>query len=243
MALAAEEAAMIADLDARLTRLLNLAEMQIYREHPADARTTLAHARTTLGSEQAPKQLNDHARISGWISVSELSRQADDDESARSACDSAVTAMRGIEDPAVRCEYVMGVCNELQYLRGAPAAAMVLAESGPWTKAIDDVARRRQAVISFAAALFNLDDFTRGQQMLRQEDDAAWRSDTLTQLASLPVRSGWGSDYAADASVPAGAVEEMEMRREAATSQPWFGKQLRYRDVFRGQQRSQTEKD
>jgi len=107
--------------------------------------------------------LNEHARISGWVSASELSRTAKDDTGALAACESAVSAMRNIGDPARRCDYVMGICNELQYLKGKDAAAQLLAEAGPWTRAIDDVKRRRQAVVSFAATLFSLDELTRGQ--------------------------------------------------------------------------------
>jgi hypothetical protein len=235
MALAAEEAAAIPDVDARLTRQLNLADLQIQRGWQDDARVTLAAARATLASADAAK-LNDHARISGWISVSELSRTVDDTVGATKACEGAIAAMNAIADPAVRCDYVMGISNELQYLKGPEAAARMLAAAGPWTKSIDDVARRRQAVVSFAAALFNLDDYAAGQKLLRNEDDPAWRSDTLTRFASLPVQR--------DSLKAAPGFREPQATSPAADESfnptPYYGKTLRFRDVFQNQQRSQT---
>jgi hypothetical protein len=235
-ALAAQEAALITDVDARLTRLLNLAELQIQRQWLEGGRATLEAGRRTLGSDDA-KKLNDHARISGWVSISELSRHAKDNRGASSACDGAVIATRAIEDPARRCDYVMGVCNELQYLKGKSAAAELLAEVGPWSKSIDDVRLRRLAVVSFAAALFNLDDFSRGQQMLRQEDDASWRSDTLTRLASA------SNDPPARFASHRAAVLVSPALPEAPPAEGQYGKQLGYRDVFQGQKNSQTKKD
>jgi hypothetical protein len=241
MRLAAEEASLISDVDTRLTRLLNFADMQIQKKWLDEARATLNAARKALGSDDA-KQLNEHARISGWVSVSELSRQAGDNPGALSACDGAVDAMRSLDDPARRCDYVMGICNELQYLKGMPAAAALLAEAGPWTKEIDDIPRRRQAVVAFASALFNLDDFTRGQQMLRQEDDPTWRSETLTQLASLSVAEHTAPTIDLAAAVAGNEMEESPPAG-AQQFQAYFGKQLNYRNVYQGQKNSRTEKD
>jgi hypothetical protein len=250
MALAAEDAAQISDVDARLTRLLNLADAQVQRKWAADARTTLGMARQTLSSQDAAN-LNDHARLSGWVSISELSRLAGDDDGGIAACDGAVAAMRAIDNPDTRCDYVMGVCNQIQYLKGKPAAAQVLCEAGPWTKAIDDVPRRRQAVVSFAAALFNLDDFTNGQKMLRNEPDASWRSDTLTQLAMLTSsdtdqkrsepRTAMSYPQAGGRRGGAQQVQQAQIE-QVDVANPYFGKQLNYNQVFRGQRNSQTSK-
>ncbi len=240
MALAAEEATAITDVDARLTRQLNLADMQIQRNWPDDAKVTLDAARKTLGSEDS-KKLNDHARISGWVSVSELSRAVKDTDGANTACDGAIKAVREIEDPAVRCEYVMGICNEMQYLKGKAKAADLLAEAGPWTKNIDQIDHRRLAVVSFAGALFNLDDFAKGQAMLKNEDDAAWRSDTLTQLASMPVDRG-RSGYADSANevILGAAVSAPSRATTSPGSRQYFGQKLNYREVFQGQFNSKT---
>jgi hypothetical protein len=251
MMLAAEDAAQITDVDARLTRLLNLADTQVQRKWANDARATLAMARETLNSPDAAK-LNDHARLSGWVSISELSRSAGDEDGGTAACDGAVAAMRAIENPDTRCDYVMGVCNQIQYLKGKPAAAEILSEAGPWTKAIDDVPRRRQAVVSFAAALFNLDDFPAGQKMLRNEPDAAWRSDTLTRLAMLTSSDAdrvQTEPHMAMSPSRAGGRGGIEQRVQQAqpeqvdVANPYFGKQLNYNQVFRGQRNSQTAKE
>jgi len=224
MALAAEEAAAIPDIDARLTRQLNLADVQIQRGWPVDARVTLAAARGTLQTKVAAQQLNDHARISGWISVSQLARQAKDLALAITACDSAAVAMMAIEDPAKRCQYVMGIGNELQYLKGKPAAAALLAQAAPWTKSIDNVPTRRAATVAFACALFTLDDFDDAKAMFRQDDDAAWRSQMLQTLASPAEVTNLRQIGAASAVAP-------------------FGKDLNYRTIFQNQTNSQTSKE
>ncbi len=245
MNLAAEEASAIPEVDARLTRQLNFADQQINRGWPDDARVTLAAARATLASPDAAK-LNDHARLSGWISVSELSRGVQDMAGAEKACAGALAAMNAIDDPAIRCEYVMGIANEQQYLEGKDVAGKTLVAAGPWTKSIDDVTRRRSAVVSFASALFNLDDFGGGQAMLRNEDDPAWRSDILLRMASAPTydsRQMNQADAPAALSASMSKANELKLHADALQgSAPYFGKSLRYRDVFQGQQNSQTAK-
>jgi hypothetical protein len=240
MGLAAQEAALIKDVDARLTRLLNLAEVQINRNWKEDARATLGSASTTLGGPDA-KQLNDHAHLSGWVSVSELSRAADDNPAAVLACEAAVKSMENLEDPAKRCQYVMGVANELQYLKGKPAAAALLDKSGPWTAAIDNVTERRRAIVSFAGALFNLDDYAAGQRMLQKEDDATWRSEVLTTLANT---AGEGNYIPSAANLrlissPSADVRAQETM-EVSPTQPYFGRQLGYKQVFQNNLKSAT---
>ncbi len=226
MALAAEEAGQIPEPDMRLTRQLNLADQQIRRGWPADAQATLSWARDTLRSKDA-KQLNDHATVSGWISISQLARQIKAMDLATDACESAVGVMEKLEDPAKRCQYVFGVANELQYLKGKPAAAAIMAKSGPWTKSIDNLQQRREAEVSFASALFNFDDYAAGQAMLRQDDDAAWRSDTLARLAAIPVGGA-----------PSAVAAEPRMDAPKA-----FGRSLDYEKVFQNQVKSNTSKD
>lgn len=243
LALAAREAAAIKDIDARITRQLNLADQQLNRGWKEEAQQTLGEAVTTLQSGDAAS-LNDHARMSGWISVSQLSRQASDLPRADAASQSAVAALRQIENPAVRCEYVMGVANELQYSRGMGEASKVLGQAGAWTQSIDDVARRRQAVVSFASALFNLDDYAAGQKMLQHEGDAAWRSETLQKLAQLAAEQApVVRDQALRASMPKAAASEAREQNEADGSfsaSPYFGRRLDYKTVFQNQSKSQT---
>src|SRR5581483_3029450 len=80
---AAVEAGHIADADARLTRQLNIAERALVGFGPEDALTVLAEASKTL-SEVGPA-LSSHARISGWVSVSQLARRAVGTELAKTA--------------------------------------------------------------------------------------------------------------------------------------------------------------
>ena len=234
-ALAAEEADQIGEVDMRLTRQLNLADTQSTRGWEADARTTLAAARKTLNAPEAAK-LNTHARMSGWVSVSELSRRVKDAAGALSATEAALRDLDGVEDPGKRCQYVMGLANELQYIKGKPAAAALLARAGPWTKSIDNLPLRRQALVAFSAALFTLDDFTAGQSMLRQETDAAWRSDILASMAPMP-RPAEKAYRASDAPMAPGSLSS------SAATQPFFGRNLHYEQVFQNQKSSQTSKD
>jgi hypothetical protein len=231
MAMAAREAEKIGDADMRLTRQLNLADAQIQRDWTDNAKSTLAAARKTMGTPEAAK-LNDHARLSGWVSISELSRRIDDMATAAIATQAALGELDKIEDLGKRCEYVMGISNELQYIKGKAAAAGLLTSAGPWTQSIDNLAARRQALIAFSAALFNLDDFDAGQKMLAQEPDAAWRSDVLASMAQMPAA---GKDMSAAAVSSVTAPQSI--------IQPFYGKSLDYEQVFKNQTKSNTSKD
>jgi hypothetical protein len=241
LALAGRQAAKIPAVDIRLTRLLNLGDQEIQRGYKSEARETLSFARETLAGKDAAT-LDEQARISGWVSVSELCREAGDKSAASSACDGAVVALRAIEDPARRCEYVIGVCNELQYLKGKGYASKLLDEAGEWTRSIDSVGRRRQAVTGFASALFNLDDYAAGERMISREQDPAWGADTLIQLANMAQPGSGGpavallrmddARHATPASAPPSAVSLSEV--------PTFGKEVSYRSIFQNQTRPQT---
>src|SRR3954447_8192693 len=75
--MAGEEAGKINAPKERLTRQLNIANRQTENGHAGDARKTLAEARSTI--EHADKNaLTEHQRLAGWISLSELARNADD---------------------------------------------------------------------------------------------------------------------------------------------------------------------
>lgn len=247
LALAGRQAAKIAAVDIRLTRLLNLADQQIQRGHKTEARETLTFAGQTLSSKDA-ETLSDHVRISGWVSVSELSRAAGDKSAASAACDGAVIVLRAIDDPAKRCDYVIGLCNELQYLKGKAMAAQLLDEAGAWTRSIDSVSLRREAVTGFASALFNLDDYAAGERMIGREQDPSWGADTLMQLASMAQPSGTISYYAGAAPAARAPAMAAPMADVAGPGPggsmrggPAFGKEVNYRYVFQNQSRPQTE--
>src|SRR6266550_5241630 len=119
--MAGEEAGLITAPKERLTRQLNIANRQTENGHPADARRTLADARQTI--EHADKTaLTDHERLAGWISLSELARNADDKPFANGALDQALISLNDLTPVQARCEYVLGVEREMRVLRGdAPA--------------------------------------------------------------------------------------------------------------------------
>jgi len=245
-ALSAEEAGLIPDLDVRLTRQLNIADQQISRGWKNDAIVTLAGAKKTLVSDDA-HALGDHARVSGWVSISELSRQVRDTSAASFAGERAVDGVLAIKDFGKRCEYVIGVANELQFARSISEAAKFVTDSGPWTKGLESPVQRRRALVGFASVLFNLDDYTGGQKMLRYDDDVAWRTDTLASLAAMQEVTGDQSLYTNKSSAPQAVMEQQTGAAIQASptpeeSQP-FGRSLDYRSVFQNQKNSQTVKD
>jgi hypothetical protein len=244
MALAAQEAGHIPNADMRLTRQLNLADMQIDRGWHENARDTLAAARHTLGAPEAAN-LNEQTRLSGWVSISQLSRRIHETADAAVATDAALVELERIEDPARRCQYVMGLANELQYIKGKPAAAALLAKAGPWTKSIDNLSWKRQALTAFATALFNLDDFDAGQKMVEEETDAAWRSDVLATMAQAAQEQTQTAGVAESRSafVAAAAPPASLTPSPTSNNQPFFGKSLNYDDVFKNQKNAQTTKD
>ena len=222
-----------------LTRQLNLADQQLQRGWTADAPVTLKGARDTLLSKDASK-LTFHARLSGWVSISELSRNAKDIPAAASACDHAIKELKAIDNQASRCKYVMGIANEAQYLKGLPAARDLLVMAGPWAREISNQPERRSALTTFASALFNLDEYAAGQTVMRQDPDAAWRSETLSALASAANPEN-AEPTAARAAALSRDVAAHQASQSARQSKSSYGVPLNYRTVFEGKQRSETQ--
>ncbi|MHC4982935.1 MAG: hypothetical protein ACYTF6_07180 [Planctomycetota bacterium] len=186
MAMAAGEAARIEAPPKRLRQLLSFANMQIESRHYSDARETLKGAWKTTESA-APEALDEHTRVAGWVSMSELSRKAGDRATAGRACDEAVKLLRRIQPPPRRCEYVRGLADELRELRGKGPSARLLREADKWAAAIKDRADRQEALKAIASDLFACDDYEGGGAMLALDNDAAWRAETLKALAHEAV--------------------------------------------------------
>ena len=178
LSMAATEAGQVADPQARLKRQLNVAD----RQDGADARRSLAAAAETMRAAK-PRGLPPRIRIAGWVSISKLSRKADDRPTADAACTAAVAALRAVEPEAERAEYAVGVAREVRQLRGKPAAATLLAESAGWARLVTPAYFRRRALAEIADEMFTCDDFTGGLAVLRTDPDPGWRSDTLARLS------------------------------------------------------------
>lgn len=181
VAMAAEEALSIGDVAERLRRQLNIANTQIANGRFRDGRKTLGHAR--LSVETGQPTVNPHARLAGWVSISELSRKAGYDRYADAACQEAIQLLRSIQPVPARCEYVRGVAQEVLVSRGKQATAELLRESSAWVAEIADRDQRREAYIAIASDLFNCGDYTGGRNVLRCDGDARWRSEILTRLS------------------------------------------------------------
>ena len=181
--LAAGEAASITKPRDRLQQQLNIAEMQNLHMWFQDARANLGTARKTIESSDHD-QLTDLDRIAGWVSISELSRVAGDAAGAAFACEGARKSLLAIEPEAKRCEYVRGLSREFYALGDKRSATDLLQQAGGWAKSIQETEYRRKALAAIANDLFGWNEYDSGRDVLRQDDDAAWRSQTLLALAA-----------------------------------------------------------
>jgi hypothetical protein len=234
--MAGEEAGQITSPRERLTRQFNIANRETGAGRTADARQTLRAARQTL--EHADRDaLDDQARLAGWVSLSELSRDAGDKPFANAALDQALVALDQVTPHPARCPYVLGVERELRALRGNAPAVKLLTDAAQWALEIPQPQRRRGTFVAFAEELFRCDAYDAARDVLRLDPDPAWRSDALVTLAdrarwappsSFPfnpsaayaTRSGSASEIA---SAPADSA--------AAATQPVF-KSLDFRSNF-----------
>lgn len=256
--LAASEATRIADADSRLTRQLNIADQVIVRFGQDDAHAVLSEATKTL-HEVAPK-LGSHARISGWVSVSQLARKAmgmanaELGTMAKLASTEAQRELEALPDVGERCQYVLGVAEEMSQFAGEGAAIDLLNKGGEWAKGIANDSERRSARLAFAVALFNLNAYEGGVATLRGEEDATWSSDTMLALASMgpdrgdyrepsgPVWLPSVSSKAAPAAAEPSGVEGANTvgGRSTGNSTFSYGRALGYDKVFRGATNSRT---
>ncbi|MBL8949265.1 MAG: hypothetical protein JNK82_00715 [Myxococcaceae bacterium] len=238
MVLAAQEARHIPDADTRLTRQLNIANQILVSYGTDGVSDALRQATDTLNT--SGPQLTGHAVLAGWVSVAQLSRAAKDQTLATQAATRAVTELERMPDPAERCDYVMGVAEEMAHTLGPDSAIAILEKSGNWASSIVADSTRRSARLAFASALFNLEDYEGGAAMLRKEGDALWSSDAMVALAAPTTffaaahrgQQPVGVQFAAEAPV------EAQMARDAYAPPPApsqaYGKSLSFDSVFEG---------
>jgi hypothetical protein len=243
--MAGEEAGQIPNPTARLTRQLNIAFRQIGYVKLADARTTLAQARKTLESthdaavhDQPP--IGDHDRLAGWISLSELSRDAQDPATANVAVDRALAHLNKIEPAHARCEYVPGIAKEVRELRGDKPAAALLVTAGEWATKIPELPTRRSAYLAFATELFRANDYEAARQLLRRDEDATWRADALTAVSDVARYDYYGRKPGSFVGMAmgrgaTGASESSLVVTRSPATQPGdkpFGKPLDFKSTF-----------
>ncbi len=196
LTMAAEEAGYITDLSDRLTRQLNISDLQIQLGQKAEALKTLALATDTLkveeagattkeGAEAKPekKTLDEFGRIAGWTSVAELLHSAGNDTTAVDAYMNAVEALNSVQPEVKRAQYVLSLSQVAFVLRGKEEAGQLLVKGGEWASKIPDVNTRRFALTSFTTALVGYDDLDAARKVMRNEPDAAWRADTFSAMA------------------------------------------------------------
>lgn len=188
MSMAGRQTEQIADPKDRLARQLRLANGQIGDHYFGDAHKSLLLARTTL--EAVSDKLDDHTRLAGWVSIAQLSRRSNDHDGAVSAGDRAVALLRQIQPLGNRVPFVWSISEELYEIKGRAAAVALLQESGNWIVDISAPPERRQAMVAVSAELFRYDEYDSGEKVLQHDADAAWRADTLLDLADRARPSG-----------------------------------------------------
>lgn len=248
--LAASEASRIKDPDSRITRQLNIAELVLARFGADDAHAVLTEATKTL--REVGGGLGSHARISGWVSVSQLARRAVGiahdglSTTAKQATAEAQRELEALPDVGERCQYVLGVAEEVSQLSGEAAAVELLTKGGTWAKGIASDNERRTARLAFAVALFNLNAYESGVATLRSEEDPTWSSDTMLALASMDANRYENEHAVATPSGLAAVFGAQAPAKEAprapapAPSSMRYGRQLGYDSVFRGSTSSRT---
>ena len=234
--MAGEEAGQIKAPKERLTRQLNIANRQTEHGQAADARKTLAQARETL--EHADKNaLNEQERLSGWVSLSELARYAEDKAFANGALDKALAALNEITPAQERCKYVMGVEREVRALRGDGAAAKLLVTASEWAMELPKESTRRAAYVAYADGLFHCNDYEGARGVLRRDPDAAWRSDALTGLsdqARMEIAGGpnsWSGPFASFSALKSAPAASESVIRDTPSDSS-FNKPLDFKSNF-----------
>lgn len=184
LTMAAEEAGFIDSIQERLTRQLNIADLQIQSKQKAEALKTLALAGKTLEVEEKDKKtLDDFRRIAGWASVAELAHQAGDDSVAVTAYYNAREKLDSVSPEARRAEYVLSLSEICFMLKGKQEAGQLLVKGGGWASKISDTNVRRYALTTFTTQLIGYDDLDSARLVMRNEPDAAWRADSLAVMA------------------------------------------------------------
>jgi len=183
LTMAAEEAGFIDSLQDRLTRQLNVADMQNQMGEKGEAVKTLKLAMTTLKAEDSEKKMDDFRRIAGWTSVAQLSHRAGDDGLGWKAYVEAVEVLNSVKPESKRAAYVLSLSQVAFELKGKEEAGRLLVSGGTWAVKIDDVATRRFALTTFAQQLVTYDNLDDARIVMRNELDAAWRADTLAAMA------------------------------------------------------------
>jgi hypothetical protein len=231
LTMAAEEAGSIDVLDDRLTRQLNIADLQIQCGQKSEAIKTLALAVSTLrvrekesastapsteaagGERELPQPFDEFRRIAGWTSVAELAHTAGDSKMANAAYIDAVEALNSVQPEIKRAEYVMSLSEICNTLRGQSEATQLLVKGGQWAQKIDNRTVRRYALATFARQLTNYDDLEDARTVMRNEADARWRSDMFAALARQNIT--YESDKARETNYAVAAASPMMSRREA----------------------------
>jgi hypothetical protein len=254
LTIAGEEANLIDSLSDRLTRQLNIADLQIQANQKGEAIKTLALATATLRAEEKDTKLamDDFRKIAGWTSVAELNKRAGEDKGALGAYLNAVEALNSVKPVATRAQYVLSlsqICNEI---RGKQEAIALLVKGGEWAREITHVGTRRYAIFTFSESLVGYDDLEAARTTMRNEPDPRWRSDALMAMGRNEIYTGVSFESKDRFLAFAQARTSRGLSEKSPATQVdmafpsdevrQFNKNLRYEDNFRQQSLQQGQR-
>lgn len=179
---AKEEMRSITEPEERLKWFLNMADIQIRLDRGSEARKSLEDAALVLRSAKEA-DLERQKRLGGWISISELSRMANDKASANKAVDEAVSLLNRIEPATDRCPYVRDIAAEIKEVHGEAAGAKLLVEGAQWASKMEDDQKRSDALVTFAIAAYGWAQDEAVRAILSCYAEPGWRILVLTSLA------------------------------------------------------------
>jgi hypothetical protein len=119
--------------------------------------------------------------------VAQLSRRAGDEKAGSDAYFAAVEAINATK-PATAAEYVLSLSRVCYEIRGRDETIALLIKGGEWARSVEDGQLRRYALWCYSQALVGYDDLEAARKVMRNEADAAWRSDALAALATTEMR-------------------------------------------------------
>lgn len=189
----------------RLGRFLQIADLQQVRGVQDRAKSSRADARVIL--EDAPKDdLPLEPQLAGWISLAELSRQAESADESRLAGERAHALLLTLEPPAQRVPYVRSLAQELRQSQGEAAVVALYVLAADWASTITGPRKRRTAYMAIAHSLVDLNEVEKAASVIGRDTESPWRAQALIALAGGSMHFQYSSQKSAFQSPWAGST-------------------------------------
>ncbi len=206
----------------RLGRFLQIAELQQNRSAAVLAETSRAEARTIL--ENAPNEdLPLEPQLAGWISLAELSRNAEVADESRRAGERAHALLLTLEPPAERVPYVRSLAHETRLSQGEAATVALYVSAADWASSITGSRKRRTAYMAIAHNLVDLNEVEKAAAVIRRDAESPWRAQALIALAGGQMHFQYSSQKSAFNTGIPGSVAGRAPERAAYPQQSSLG--------------------